>query len=520
MDLATEPQTSAKEAFQVKKSKRNLAARQREQKQRLDRSWQPQREDPVLESGNIHYEVSGRVKAVNYGGLGMLQTVVSATGLRTAIDESVHVLKRHLPFHESDHILSLAYTILTGGTSLGDLKDRRESVAFLDALGAQRIPDPTTAGDFLRRFDDEQKVLSLMEAINRARARVWQTRPETERHRAIIDVDGTVVETMGRSKEKMDMSYDGRWGFGPLVVSLANSDEVLYAVNRPASRPSHDGAPGWINRAITWARKDAGFEEVRLRGDTDFSLTANFDRWTDDGVEFVFGIDAHPSFVKRAKALETEVWERFERPVKERKDRRQRPADVRAEVVLQKGYRNLTLEQEHVTEIEYRPRKAKKTYRMIVLRKTIRVMKGQLQLDDEVRYFFYVTNVEGTRLSTAAVVRENNARCQQENVIEQLKNGVQATRLPVREFYANWTYLVIAALAWNIKAWAGLLLPEPMGARTLIRMEFRRFLNEIVQLPAQILRTGRRLVFRLLEINRWTVMLLEGTQRLKRLQYG
>ena len=146
-------------------------------------------------------------------------------------------------------------------------------------------------------------------------------------------------------------------------------------------------------------------------------------------------------------------------------------------------------------------------------------MKGQLPLADEIRYFFYVTNVEPSRLSTAAVVRENNARSQQENVIEQLKNGVQATRLPVREFYANWTYLVIAALAWNIKAWAGLLLPEPMGARALLRMEFRRFLNEIVRLPAQILRSGRRLVFRLLEVNRWTVMLLEGTQRLKRLLY-
>ncbi len=520
MDLATEPEPSGKEAFQVKKSKRNLAARQREQQQRLDRSWQPQRENPVLESGNIHYEVSGRVRAVNYGGLGMLQTVVSATELRAAIDEEVEVLKRHLPFHESDHILSLAYTILTGGKSLGELKDRRESVAFLDALGARRIPDPTTAGDFLRRFDNEQKVLSLMEAINRARSRVWQTRPEEERQRAIIDVDGTVVETTGRSKEKMDMSYDGRWGFGPLVVSLANSDEVLYAVNRPASRPSHDGAPDWIDRAITWAREGAGFKEVRLRGDTDFSLTAYFDRWTDDDVKFVFGIDAHPSFIKRAKALEIEAWEGFERPTQERQSRRQRPADVRSEVVLQKGYRDLTLEKEHVAEMEYRPRKAKKTYRMIVLRKTIRVMKGQLRLDDDVRYHFYVTNIEASRLSTAAVVRENNARCQQENVIEQLKNGVQATRLPVREFYANWTYLVIAALAWNIKAWAGLLLPEEMGARALLRMEFRRFLNEIVRLPAQILKTGRRLVFRLLEINRWTAMLLEGTQRLKRLQYG
>ncbi len=504
----------------MKKSKRNLAARQRQLEKRLDRSWQPQREDPVLESGNIHYEVSGRVKAVDCGGLGMLQTVVSATGLREAIDEAVTVFKRHQPYHESDHILSLAYNLLTGGSCLGDLKQRRENVAFLDALGAQRIPDSTTAGDFLRRFDEEQKVLSLMEAINRARSTVWRTRPKAERQLARIDVDGSIVETDGRCKERMDMSYDGRWGFGPLFVSLANSDELLYTVNRPASRPSHDGSVPWIHRAITWARRGAGFERVRLRGDTDFSLTEHFDRWTDDDVEFVFGIDAHRSFMKRAKALEIETWKPFERSRPQRASRRRRAPNVRREVVLEKGYRNLTLVEEHVAEMEYRPRKSQKTYRMIVLRKRIRVTEGQLRLDDDVRYFFYVTNVPKSRLSTRDVVRENNARCQQENVIEQLKNGVQATRLPVREFYANWTYLVVAALAWNIKAWAGLLLPEDMGARALLRMEFRRFLNEVVRLPAQILTTGRKLVFRLLEVNRWATLLLEGTQRLKRWQYA
>jgi len=114
------------------------------------------------------------------------------------------------------------------------------------------------------------------------------------------------------------------------------------------------------------------------------------------------------------------------------------------------------------------------------------------------------------------VVRENNARCDQENLIEQIKNGVQATRMPVAEFDANWAYLVIGALAWNLKAWAGLLLPRKLGARQILRMEFRRFLNEIVLLPTQILRSGRRLIFRLLAINRWVPLLLEGTQRLKR----
>ena len=496
-------------------SKGNLDLRQRSLKDRLDRRWQPERSDPVLESGNIRYEVSERIQAVNCGGLGLMQAVVSRVGLRAAIDDEVRLFKRHLPYHESDHVLCLTYTILTGGQCLGDLSARREDEGFLNALGARRIPDATTSGDFLRRFTDEQKVGRLMTAINRARSSVWRSQPKKQRRLARIDVDGTLVETKGETKEGMDVGYDGRWGFGPLVVSLANSGEVLYAVNRPASRPSHDGCASWLDKSVDWALQEAQFAKVRLRGDTDFSLTENFDRWTHRGVEFVFGMDAHPSFVKRAQALAPADWRSLRRPVRSGKKKRRRARNIKLEVVERKGYRNLNLAEEHVAEFEYRPVKAKGSYRMIVLRKTIHVSEGQLHLPDDIRYHFYVTNVAKTRLGTGAVVRENNARCNQENLIEQLKNGVQATRLPVREFFANWAYLIIASLAWNLKAWAGLLLPEHLGARVLIRMEFRRFLNEIMLLPAQILTTGRRLVFRLLAVNRWSLLLLEGPGRLQ-----
>lgn len=146
------------------------------------------------------------------------------------------------------------------------------------------------------------------------------------------------------------------------------------------------------------------------------------------------------------------------------------------------------------------------------------VTKGQARLEDEVRYHFYITNLPPS-YSAADVVRVNNARCHQENLIEQLKNGVAATRMPVREFHANWAYLVIAALAWNLKAWSGLLLPEHLGARELIRMEFRRFLNEVVQQPAQILTQGRRRIFRMLSVNKWTELLLEGTHHLRQWRF-
>ena len=258
-------------------------------------------------------------------------------------------------------MLALVYNLLTGGRCLEDLEPRRSDEGFLNALGARRLPDPTTAGDFLRRFDSAD-VLELMEAIQRARSTVWGVQPEPERRLAIVDVDGTISETGGQCKERMDISYDGRWGYGPLVVSLANSQEVLYVVNRPANRPSHEGAAEWIDRSIHWAQTDGGFERVRLRGDTDFSLTENFDRWTEEDVEFVFGMDANASFVGRAQALADEAWKPLQRP--ESTAKRRRPVNVKQTVIEKRCFRNLELEHEHVAEIEYRPSKCRRTYRL------------------------------------------------------------------------------------------------------------------------------------------------------------
>lgn len=468
-----------------------------------------------MERRNIHLEVSQRVEAINCGGLAVVSELVARVELAAAIDERVQLLKRHLPYHESDHVLSMVFNLMTGGTTLEDLKDRRRDPAFLEALGAYRIPDATTAGDFLRRFEAHD-VAVLEEAIGVARARVWRCQPAKDRRLALLDVDGTIVETSGRCKEGMDVSYDGRWGFCPLIVSLSNTQEVLTVVNRPANRPSHDGSAPVLDRTIRHVRADLGFEAVRLRGDTDFALTVNFDRWTADEVEFVFGMDASPSFVRRAKSLEQEAWQPLHRPERTRGTTRRRPPKVKDQRVEDREFKKLTLAQEHVAEIEYSPSKAEGTYRLVVLRKTIQVLEGQLRFEDETRYFFYVTNIPAQDMTSAEVVRENNRRCDQENLIEQLKNGVQATRMPVREFDANWAYMVIGALAWNLKAWLALVLPAHLKPERILRMEYRSFLRSLIMMPAQILHTGRRLVFRFLGVNHWTRLLIEGMHALKR----
>jgi hypothetical protein len=393
----------------------------------------------------------------------------------------------------------MVYNIFSGGTCLEDIELGRNDENYMDALSAEVIPDPTTAGDFLRRFDSEEKLLLLMEAINETRLAVWRKQDESFRATAVIDVDGTIAPTLGECKQGMDMSYKGVWGYAPLIVSLANTREELYMVNRPGNCVSHAGAVEWIDRAITLAKR--AFQEVWVRGDTDFSLTAHFDRWDDDGVGFVFGMDAMPNLVEIAERLVPHAWKRLRRKAKYevKTEPRERPENVKEKIVRERGYENKRLLCEDVAEFNYRPGKCTKTYRVVVVRKNISVERGDNVLFPEVRYFFYITN-DHTR-TAAEIVIFANGRCDQENGIEQLKNGVRALRMPTGDLLSNWAYMIIAALAWNLKSWFGLLMRDKAMGMRVVRMEFPRFLHTFMELPCQIVRTGGRLVYRLLSYN-------------------
>ena len=421
--------------------------------ERAEGGMKPLRDGPEFTTQRAHYELSGRTNAIGCGGIGVIHNLVHFTGLAKAIDEQLDLLKRHRPYTESDHILNIAYNILCGGKTFEDIKRRRQDVNFHEALGARAIPDASTAGDFCRRFGDHD-IWKLMDAINQIRVGVWQQRgEELLSQTACIDADGSILETTGECLEGMDMSYKGLWGYHPLLVSLANTNESLYIVNRSGNRPSHDGAAAVLDKAIELCR-EAGFESIRLRGDTDFSQTEHLDRWTDDGVHFVFGYKAYKPMVRRAEAIEGEDYEvlvrKTEEALADKRSRAKQPR-VKEEVVRAREYKNLVLESEELAEFEYTPSKASKSYRMIVLKKNIREEKGQLCLGVKVRYFFYVTN--DPSLSPEQIVRESNQRCDQENLIEQLKNGVRALRAPVHDLLSNWAYMVIASLAWSLKAW-------------------------------------------------------------------
>jgi hypothetical protein len=265
----------------------------------------------MFTSGKITYEVGGNVDATGYGGLPAMHRLVTKLGLVEAIDQRLRLLKVHLPYHESDHVLNLAYNVLTGGTRLEDIERLRHDVAYMNAVGADLIPDPTTAGDFCRRFA-EADLTALMDAINAVRVKLWATRGrDLLGPVAYLDVDGTIVATTGSHKQGMDISYKGIWGYAPLIVTLANTREELFLVNRPGNAPSHQNAAEWIDKAIELVEPYA--PRVCVRGDTDFSLTEHLDRWAEKA-DFVFGMDSNPTLRRIAENLDPSAWRRLSRP--------------------------------------------------------------------------------------------------------------------------------------------------------------------------------------------------------------
>jgi hypothetical protein len=450
----------------------------------------------MMTSGKIGYEVGANIDATSFGGIGAVHRLAVKTGLVAAIDERLGLLKVHLPYHESDHVLNLAYNVLCGGTRLQDLERLRHDTAYMNALGAELIPDPTTAGDFCRRFS-EPDVVALMEAINTVRPALWSGRgKDLLGPVAYLDVDGTMAPTTGSHKQGLGISYQGIWGYAPLLVSLANTKEVLYLVNRPGNAVSHQGAAGWIDKAIDLLEPHA--PRICVRGDTDFSLTANFDRWAEK-VDFIFGMDCNQAMRTRAEALPEAAWSRLERPAGYQPttgQTRRREPDHKAAIVNQRGYLNLELNFEDVAEFDYQPGKCDRPYRVIALRKNISRSRGEQVLFDEIRYFFYITTRHD--LTAAEVVACANQRCDQENVIEQLKNGVGALRVPLYDLVSNWAYMVIAALAWNLKSWFAMMLHRKTDRATYIAMEFRRFIGAIILIPAQVSRRARSITIRLI----------------------
>ena len=484
---------------QLKKRKRHL----RRRISVAQGVWQ----SPMIRPATTKLELSDKQQAITCGGLAAIMELIKTVGLRKCLNQSASTFKLYLPYDEADHIFNIALNLLAGGTCLDHIEHRRNDEAYLDAVGAERIPDPTTAGDFCRRFSQTQLTF-VMQGINRARQVVWKQQEESFFDCATIEADGTMVETSGEKKEGIGINHKGQWGYHPLVISLAETQEVLYLVNRSGNRPSHEHSAFYFDLAIDQCKK-AGFRKIVIRGDTDFSLTEHLDRWDEQSVKFVLGFDARPNLCQIADKLPKTAWKGLDRsrPDRSSKTERAKRPNIKEQIVVANGYENQKLRAESYAEFSYRPSACQKTYRMVVVRKQIDVTSGQHFLFDKEKYFFYITNEEEPVAPAREVIRGGNRRCNQENTISQL-NACGALSAPLDNLESNGAYMLFASLAWTLKLWSGMLIrvkgnPDQKRVRRehrnrIIRMEFWTYLNSLILIPAQVIRKSRQRIFRLL----------------------
>ncbi len=468
--------------------RRNLGNRKRKVARRLARKKTAQR-GRSRPPGVLKYEVSSRVSGVSCGGVPVLMEMARAAGLPEMIDEGVQVFKERHGYSESEHVLALALMVAGGGKCPEDLAHLRRDVPMLDALGVDALPHPTTAGDFQRRFD-ERRIADLQKVFLKAGvSRLAALLPDSEKKLGVVHADGTLSPTDAECMQGIGYSYKKLWGYHPLVLSLANTNQPLWIRNRPGNAHSAEGAAEAFD--IVAAHLLEVYERLLLAGDTDFSQSKSLDGWDSTGrIDFVFGFDACPNLVAIAEGLASSAWKRMHKPERTIKTcPRKKPRRFKEEMVREMEFETIHTEREDVAEFDYRPGACRRDYRMAVVRKTLRVTKGQVELMPRTRYFFYITNLKTE--TPEEIVDIAHKRCDQENLLAQLKGQIQALCPTGNDLLSNWAWMAIASLAWSLKSWLGLYMKDAADRRRLQKMEYKSFHRQFIEIPVQVVRRAR-----------------------------
>ena len=486
---------------------------------RDDLPW-PEVAGRVTRLPRTHVEVDERSEVTPYGGLAIATAFLRRFKVADAIDRHVKVLLLHLPYHESDHVLAQVLNLYVGGTCIEDVANLQHSEAARRIIGACRIPDPTTSGDFLRRLHEKEHQLpGLRSAVDEVQAAVWRRlrrgRGRCDEAWSIVDVDGHVKPLYGVQKEGAEL-YKSTWCYQPLVVSLAGTGECLAIRNRPGNVRSSDGTAGVLDQVLPRVRERGG--QILVRGDSDFDrgdVRAACDR---AGAYFAFVGRAFQDRPKLVEQIPESAWKPFRtRAHRERVVRRQRPSYVsrrkkpnrrrqraRARRFTEKQLIKQWMAEVLQTDVDGKP------YRLVIRRQLIEHRQGQRVLFDEYRYRYIVTSLPAS-VSTQDVIDLTYERCDQENVIEQLGSGLAAWRMPVAEFDGNSAWLEIARLAWNLGKWIALLaLPAEV-----VRWEWKRFRQAFVYAAVQVIRRSRQIVLRFSAAHRWYQLLVAAHQQLQ-----
>jgi len=482
----------------------------------------PGDERPVIRNRQVRVQIQERGEITPYGGLALAHDLAMRLGIDRDINASLQVLRLHLPYFDSDHLLTHVYNQYVGGSCIEDIAHLQHSDAVRHLTGACRIPDPSTAGDFLRRFNPSS-LRAFQQVIDRAREKVWRQMPNSGKRVATVDMDSTIKPVYGECKQGADFSYTGKWSYHPLLLTLAETRELLRTLNRSGNTASADGAAAALKEVLPMIQRHFG--KVYVRGDSAFYQKAIIAECVRRHVGFALVMDSYANLIEMAENLPESAWEPFSahaaqkvaRTHPRRKARRKRER-VRARKACERGYKTLGTIEQWAAEFNYTLRPGLEefgvvgsTFRVVVKRQLIETRQGQQLLYTDYVYRFIITNIPRREMDAAEVLCFAYGRCDQENIIEQAKHGIAALRMPTGELLANAAFLMAGQLAWCLRAWLSLLaLPKET-----IRWEWKWFRQAFVYVAARISQGARRAKVYLAGGHRFVDHLIIAAQRLQ-----
>lgn len=399
-------------------------------------------------SPKVEIRESGR-ELTSHSGLYLVEQFVEALGVREEIDRSIRAKQRDRGYDESQSILSLAYSMIAGGDCLEDVDHMRNDETLLRLLGEEQLPHSTTTGDFLRRFSLGH-IRQFEKSMGHLVKRVYKndlTRKVT------LDMDSSVFE-MHSKKEGTDWAYNKKYGYHPLFCFIAENGDWLHMRLRRGSAYTTRGAESFLSECLR--RLPVGLR-VKLRGDSGFYKKGFVEECERRGIQFTITADQTAPLLETITQMGEDEWTKCE-----------------------EGW--------EVAEFRYRPVKWRKEYRYIV--KRVEMSKGE-QTDifhGTYRYHVCVTNY--TSGSAYLLMKFHMRRGSMENYLKEIKDGFSLRKLPTDRFHANWTYLLIGMLAYNLISWMKrLVLPRGYRNSLIKKIRFR-----FIQIGGLLIRTGRRYI--------------------------
>jgi hypothetical protein len=359
--------------------------------------------------------------------------------------------------------------------------------------------------------------------IDRAREKVWRQMPNARKGVATIDMDSTIKEIYGECKQGADFSYTGKWSYHPLLLTLAETHEPLRTLNRSGNITSADGAAEALEEVLPMVKRHFG--KVYVRGDSAFYQKAIIAQCVRHHARFALVMDGFANLIEMAESLPESAWKPFSahatprtpRTAAHKKSRRKRQR-VRARKARERGYKTLATTSQWAAQFDYTIRPGLEefgvigsTFRVVVKRQLVQTSQGQQLLYADYVYRFIITDIPRSEMNAAEVLCFAYGRCDQENIIEQAKNGIAALRMPTGELRANAAFLMAGQLAWCLRAWLSLLaLPKETT-----RWEWKWFRQAFVYVAARISRGARRAKVYLAGCHRFVDHLIIASQRLQ-----